>query len=532
MSQESRFDSDANLSPDKKQPRGKLTVFLGVASGAGKTYTMLAAAQEKFSEGLDVAVGFIDTHGHKETEAMLIGMDIVSPRRAEYGDNLPEMDLDAVLRRHPQITLVDDLAHTNLQGARHQYRYLEVEELLDSGIDVYTTLNIQNVQSLNDTVAQITGLHVGKTVPDRFLDTAYHIKLVDITAEELIQRFYSGKVYAPELVDQGLRNFFRPGNINALRELALRYTARRVGKQLEEYRHQRGIDQPWPVQERIMACISSSPFAVHVLRQARQIANDLNAEFIAVYVESPYVYQSGRNLTILRNNLQLAEDLGARTVTLSSPNVASGIADLARQYNASQIILGKPLRPRWREVLRGSVVDDIIRRCQGIGVFVVPGSPTSKQPTEKEAPGTPPRKNTGRSMAFALLLLVLVMFIGKLYGHYLGLTNLGMLYLLPVVFASANLGLVMSIIVAAASVLSFDLLFIPPVLRLQVNDVRYLITFAVFIIVAFTIANMSDRLLLRMKEAIHRETRTKELYDLARGVVGSYQLESPGRYCG
>jgi len=527
MNKESRFDSDAISSLDKKPKRGKLTLFLGVAAGAGKTYAMLEAAKERISEGLDVAVGLINTHGHTETEALLEGMEVISPRCLEYQEkNILEMDLDGVLRRHPQVILVDDLAHTNIQGARHQYRYLDVEELLESGIDVYTTLNIQSVQSLNDTVAQITGIHVKKAVPDRFLDTADQIKLVDIPAEELIRRFHNGKVIVPELVDQGLRNFFRSGNINALRELALRYTARTVGKQIEEYRNQRGIDQPWPVQERVMACISSSPFAVHVLRQARQIASDLNAELISVYVEPPsYSYQSGKELTSLRENLQLAEDLGAKVVTLSSQDVASGIINLARKHNVSQIILGKPLRPRWQDILRGSVVDDIIRGCTGIGVFVVPGHPTSKEPTQKEMTKTPPREKTGWTLAFSLLLVALVMLIGKIYGHYLGLTNIGMLYLLPVVFASASVGLIPSIIVAIVSVLSFDLLFVPPVLRLAVNDVRYLITFAVFMIVAFTTGNMSDRLRLRMREAIHRETRTKELYDLARGLSAVTDLQ-------
>jgi len=526
MNRESTNVSDAVLAQSKKQRRGKLTIYLGAAAGAGKTYTMLQAARERISEGLDVTVGLIDTHGSPATDAILDGIEVISPRRLEYrGNIILEMDLDGVLQRRPQIVLVDELAHTNIQGARHQYRYLDVEELLESGIDVYTTFNIQNVESLNDTVAQITGIIVNEKVPDRFLDTADQIKLVDISAEELIRRFHNGKISVPELSEQVLRYFFRPGNINALRELALRYAARTVGKQMEEYRNQRGIDQPWPVQERVMACISSSPFAVHVLRQARQIANDLNAELITVYVEPPFSFQSGKDLISLRVNLQLAEDLGAKMVTLSSQDVSSGILGLARQYNVSQIILGKPLRPRWREILHGSVVDDIIRGCTGMGVFVVPGYPTPKEPPTNDHKITPPRKNIGWPLMLSLVLVSLVTLIGNLYGNYLGLTNIGMLYLLPVVFASARLGVTPSIIVALISVLLFDIFFVPPVLRLAVYDARHLITFAVFMVVAFTTGNMADRLRLRMREAIYRESRTKALYDLAKGLSAVTELD-------
>jgi len=526
MNRESTNSSDVILGQSKKQRRGKLTIFLGAAAGVGTTYTMLEAAKERISEGFDVTVGLIDTLGNTEADAMLDGLEVIPPRRLEYrGNIILELDLDGVLRRYPQIVLVDELAHTNIQGSRHQYRYLDVEEILESGIDVYTTFNIQNVESLNDTVAQITGILVKDKVPDRFLDTADQIKLVDLPADDLIRRFHNGKIYAPELDEQDLRNFFRPGNINALRELALRYAARTVGKQMEDYRNQRGIDQPWPVQERVMACISSSPFAVHVLRQARQIANDLNAELITVYVEPPFTYQSGRNLASLRINLQLAEDLGAKVLTLSSQDVSSGILGLARKYNVSQIILGKPLRPRWREILHGSVVDDIVRGCTGIGVFVVPGYRAPKEPTTKDNEITPPRDKIGWSLIFSLVLAALVTLIGNLYGSYLGLTNIGMLYLLPVVFASARLGVVPSIIVALVSVLSFDVFFVPPVLRLAVYDARHLITFAVFMVVAFTTGNMADRLRLRMREAIYRESRTKALYDLARGLSAVTDLD-------
>lgn len=516
MNHESAYNN-AVLFPDRKQIRGRLTIYLGAAAGTGNTYSMLEAAREKISEGFDVMVGLVNTYEYKDMDAFLIGMEFFPSRQLEYKGNIfPELDLDGILKRHPQIVLIDDLAHINTQGSRHQRRYLDIEELLGSGIDVYTTLNIHSVESLNDTVAQITGIRFNNTVPDRFLDTADQVILVDVPTEELIQRFQDGRIYDLEPVGQNWRDFFRPGNINALRELALHYTARNVGKQLEEYRRLRGINQPWPVQERVMACISTSPFSVYVLRQARQIADDWNAEMIAVYVDSPLSYRSGQALADLRRNLQLAEDLGARVVTMNSQDVSSGILGLARQYNISQIILGKPLRPRWREILRRSVVDDIVRGSTGIGVFIVPGYPITNDSAVKEDAINRTRSNINWSLILSLFLVALVTLIGNLYGNYLGLTNIGMLYLLPVVFTSAFLGLVPSIITALVSVLSFDIFFVPPILHLAIYDARHLITFAVFMIVAFTTGNIADQLRLRIKEAIHRENRTKALYDLAR----------------
>lgn len=508
---------------------GKLTIFLGVSTGVGKTCNMLQAAREQLAEGTDVAVGLVETHGHKETENLLEGFEQIPPRRIEYhGTVIAEVDLDGILKRHPDIVLINELAHKNIQGVRHQYRYLDIEELLTSGIDVYTTFNIQNVESLNDTVAQITGSHIIETVPDRFLDTADQIKLVDVSAEELIRRFNSGKVYAPEEIEQGLRNFFQIRIINALRELSLRYTTQRVERQIEKYRNQNGISQLPPVREKVMACISSSPFAVHVLREACQIANEMNAEFFVVYVEPPLLKLSVKSLASLRGNLQLAEDLGAKVVTLNSPNVSAGILNLARKLNISQIILGKPLRPRWKDITHGSIVDEIIRGASGIGVFIIPGSPIPVEPEPVITEDIFPRRNAGLPFVLTLALTAVVTLLGNLYGSYLGLTNIGMMYLLPVVYASACLGTIPSAIIALLNVFLLDVFFVPPIMHLTVYDIRYLITLAVFMIVAFTTGNIADRLRLRMREAIYRETRTKALYDLARRLSAVSDLKLLG----
>lgn len=500
--------------------RGKLTIFLGAVAGVGKTSAMLETARERIPEGLDIIVAWINTHGQHDTKALLNGFEVMPPRKlVSQGRIKREMDLDAVLRKQPQLVLVDDLAHINMEGSRHQHRYLDVEELLESGIDVYATLSIQQLESLNGSLARITGFHAVATVPDRIVDNADQIKMIDIPADELIRRFEDGRVFVPELHETGQKNLFQPANINALREYAFRYAARRVGKQMEEERQQGGITETWPVQERVMACISSSPFSVYVLRRARQIANDTNAELLVVHIEPPFTPQSDRDQARLGRNLQLAEDLGAKVVTLTSKDVSSGILNLAQQYNVSQIILGKPLQPTWRSFLRRrSVVDEIISKCAGIGVYVIPGEPSLKDPTIEASENFGQQENWGWSLAASFFLVALVTLFGKAYGAQLGLVNIGMLYLLPVVYASVRLGAAPSIIIALTSAFSFDIFFNPVLLHLSVFNMGYLITVIVFIVVAITTGSMADRLRSRMREAVHRETRTRALYDLARGL--------------
>ena len=287
MVEDKRADPDAILASIKADGRGALTVFLGAAAGVGKTYAMLEQARERLEEGVDVVIGWVETHGRAETEALLQGLPVMPPRRLEYqGRTFAEMDLDALLARKPRIALVDELAHTNIPGSRHTKRYQDVEELLAAGIDVYTTLNIQHLESLNDVIAQITGIKVRETVPDSILEKA-EIQLVDISPEELMQRFKDGKVYVPEKAAEALRKFFRPGNINALRELALRQTAQRIDRQLETYMQAHAISGPWSAGERVMVCGSPSPFAQQLIRTGRRMAANMQAEWFVVYVDMP-----------------------------------------------------------------------------------------------------------------------------------------------------------------------------------------------------------------------------------------------------
>jgi len=525
MDRERRPNPDQLLDQIQKDAQGKLTVFLGAAAGVGKTYAMLEAAHERLAEGLDLMVGWIETHGRKETDALLEGLPIIPSRRAIYRDKtFEEMDLDAILNRHPQLVLVDELAHTTIPGSRHPRRYQDVEELLGAGISVYTTLNIQHLESLNDILAQITGVLVRETVPDQILDRADQIQLVDIPPEELIQRLKEGKVYVPQLVGNALHNFFRPGNINALRELALRQTAQRVDQQLEDYRHQHGIDTPWPAGERVLACISGSPFGTRVLRVARRMASNLKAEMLVTYVEtpsnSPKTPKTRNNLSV---NLRLAEEMGAKLIVLNGGNVAEEILDLAHKHNVTQIVLGKPLRSRWKEFLEGSVVDNIIRGSKGVSVHVIPGTPE----TNAQSISTPISGQEIKMLPYlkVFIQILLITALGKVAGNAIDLTNLAMLYLLPVLFAAARLGLAPSVFAALSGVLAFDFFFVPPVFRLTVYDLRYLLTFGVFLLVATLTGTMANRLRFQAEEARKREVRTRALYNLSRELAAVTDLD-------
>ena len=360
MEKEKRIDPDELLASLEKEGLGKLTIFLGAAAGVGKTYAMLEAAREKLSEGIDVVVGLVETHGRAETEGMLKGLLVILTKSQDYkGKTLHEMDLDGILVRRPQIVLVDELAHTNVSGSRHKKRFQDVQELLAAGIDVYTTLNIQHLETLNDIVAQITGITVRETVPDRILETASQIKLIDIPPEELIQRLKDGEIYVVGQATEALKKFFRPGNISALRELALRYTAQRVDRQLESYMRVHGIAGPWPTGEKVLVCISASPFSAKLIRVGKRMATSQNAEWLAVHVE-PHIHRLSRNEAerdSMAKNLRLAETLGAEIMGLTGDNIAEEILEVARKRNVSQIIIGKPEHTRFWEIVHGSVVD-------------------------------------------------------------------------------------------------------------------------------------------------------------------------------
>src|ERR1700751_5358412 len=383
---ENRPSPEALLEAARREERrvGKLRIFVGAAPGVGKTYEMLLQAQARRKDGYDVVIGIVESHGRKETEALLSGLEVIPRRRVEYkGQSLTEMDLDAIIARHPQIVLVDELAHTNAEGSRHPKRYLDVEELLSHGIDVYSTVNIQHIESLNDVVAQITHVRVRETVPDSVFDRADAVELVDLTPDDLIARLKEGKVYVPKQAERALEHFFSSANLTALRELALRRTAERVDEQLLTQMQAGAIAGPWAAGERILVCISEDPRAAGLVRYAKRLSDRLHGQWTALYVESRRSLQlSEEDRDRIADTLRLAESLGGEAITI--PTADRGIADdvigYAQSYNVTQIIIGKSARSRWFEILHGSVVHELVRRSGNISVHVITGEQLTGQP--------------------------------------------------------------------------------------------------------------------------------------------------------
>src|ERR1700730_5803047 len=375
---EQRPSPDALLEAARQEERrvGRLKIFVGAAPGVGKTYEMLQTARAKKRDGLDVVVGVVETHGRKETEALLEGFETVPRRRIEYkGHVIEEMDLDALLARHPKLALVDELAHANAPGARHPKRYLDVEELLNQGIDVYATLNIQHVESLNDVVAQITRIRVRETVPDSILDRADEIELVDLTPDDLIQRLKEGKVYVPKQAVRALAHYFSPGNLTALRELALRRIADRVDEQLLTHMRAHAIPGPWAAGERILVCVSEDPRAAGLVRYAKRLADRLHALWTALSIETPRsLALSEEERDRVADTLRLAERLGGEAMTIpAATRIADDVVAFAHANNVTHIVVGKSTRSRWFEIVNGSVVHELVRSAGNISVHVIAG---------------------------------------------------------------------------------------------------------------------------------------------------------------
>ncbi len=519
---EHRPDPDALLARVKeeeaRQTRGKLKVFLGAAAGVGKTYAMLEAAHARRTEGMDVVIGWVDTHGRAETEALLKGFDILPRRPIEYrGTILTEFDLDAALARHPTLILVDELAHTNAPGSRHTKRWQDVQELLDAGINVYTTLNIQHLESLNDMVAKITGVRVHETIPDSVLEQADEVELVDLPPEELLQRLKEGKVYVPQQAQEAIRNFFRKGNLIALRELALRCTADRVDVQMRTYMRDHAIPKTWPVTERLMVAVGASPSSVRLVRAAKRMADSLRAEWIVAYVETPgHVRLSEKDRTQVAETLRLAERLGAETVTLSGHRISEEILAHARARNISKIIVGKPAGPLWKRILLGSIVDNLVRGSGDIDIYVISGEEAPHLPFV--APVRPRRREWpayGRAVAIVTLCTVLAWMIFP----YFALSNLIMLYLLGVVGVAATSGRGPSILASVMSVAAFDFFFVPPYFTFAVADTQYFVTFGVMLVVALVISGLTIRIRWLAESARQRERRTAAIYAMSRELA-------------
>jgi two-component system sensor histidine kinase KdpD len=511
---------------ERRRHAGRLRIFLGFAAGVGKTYAMLEAGRERVAEGIDVVVAYIETHGRKETEALLAGLPVIPRKKVEYrGTTVEEMDLDAVLARRPAIALVDELAHTNAPGSRHNRRYQDVEELLAAGIDVSTTLNVQHIESFNDTVAQITGVKVRETVPDHVLETADEIKLVDLTPDELIERLHEGKVYVPDQATRAVEKFFRPGNLTALREMALRYLAGRVDTQMRSYMDAHAIAGPWPAGERVLVGVGPGMLAERLVRSGRRLAEGLDAEWIVLHVEQA----GGQPLPDaerqhLDRALRLAEELGARTVTVAGSDVAEEVLRYARANNITKIIVGRPRRPWWKRLLWSSVADQVVKGCGAIDVYMISAAAAAAAPT---APTEPVERLTPRRYyVYSAMVVALVTLAGLLVQHTLAPANLTMLYLLGVVVVALRWGRWPAALAATLSVLAFDFFFVPPELTFAVSDTQYLLSFAGLLIVGLVIGGLASRTRDQADAARRREMSTAALQALSGELAAASDLDA------
>jgi len=522
-----RPSPEALLAAAAREGRGRLKIFLGAAPGVGKTYEMLRQAQKRRQEGVDVVIGVVETHGRLETEALVTGLEVIGRKQVDYkGRALTEMDLDAVLARRPKLVLVDELAHTNAPGSRHAKRYLDVEEILAAGIDVYSTLNIQHVESLNDVVAQITRIRVRETVPDTLVDKADEVEVIDLTPEDLMERLRDGKVYVRDQAQRALRHYFSPGNLTALRELALRRTAQRVDEQMLSYMQEHAIAGPWAAGERLMVCISEVSNTPGLIRYAKRVADRLKCKWTAIYVEGPRfarLDEAARNR--IADAMRLAEKLGADVAVIPGNQIADALVRYAQANNITQIVIGKSDRSRWFEMLHGSVVHDLVRRAGNISIHVMAGGVIDDKGEESVA--TKPARTGTDSSAYwyATLTVGLALGVGEAIGQIVTLPNISLIFLTSVLFSAVAWGLWPALWSALLSVLAYNFFFLPPLYTFTIADPANVLTLIAFSIVAIITSNLASRTRAQAITASARANTTAELYAFARKLAGTATLD-------
>ena len=525
MPDDQRPDPDALLAQirqdEQLQGRGRLRIYFGSSAGVGKTYAMLLAARKLVAEGVDVVAGVVETHGRGETAGLLEGLPLLPPTQIAYrGKVLAEFDLDGALARKPGLILVDELAHSNAAGSRHPKRWQDVEELLAAGIDVYSTLNVQHLESLNDVVGGITGIVVHETLPDTFFDRADEVVLVDTTADELIERLAAGKVYLPAQAKRAAENFFRKGNLMALRELALRRTADRVEDDVQAYRIDRSIAQVWKTEGALLCCIGPQEGAEHVVRSTAQLARQLAVTWHAVYVETPALQRLdvGRREGILQT-VKLAQELGARTAVLSAQDIAAALVAHARQNNLSKLVLGHgDGLPWWPRRTLGQAVARLAPDIDRVEV----GQPQrAKPPTAARGGKAPAASEAGsqvRRYGLAAALCAATTLLTHLLVPYFDLANIVMVFLLSGFGVAVWLGRGPAVLAAFMNVAAFDFFFVEPKLSFSVSDVQYLLTFAIMLIVGLATGQLTAGLRFQARVATHREARSRALFEAARDL--------------
>ena len=521
MSEHERPNPDVLLAAlqkeDAKSKRGKLKVFFGMAPGVGKTYAMLEAARRELVAGRDVVMGYVETHGRKETDALADGLAVIPRRATEYrGVNLTEMDLDAVLARHPQLALVDEFAHTNAPSSRHPKRYQDVLELLEAGIDVFTTLNVQHVESRAEAVRQITGVSIRETLPDSILDGA-EFELVDLPPEELRVRLAAGKVYVPEAARAAQEHFFRAGNLSALRELALRFAAEHVGQDVLAYRHAQGIADSWKSGQRLLVAVSASPTSASLVRWTRRLAGELQSPWVAVYVELPQPLNAEEQ-TRLTRHLALARELGAQVITTTDTDVAQGLLRVAREQNATQLVVGKPVGWRTLDLLRGgSLLNRLIRESGHIDVHAI----RAEGEASLLRPPARPHFDAGAAQRYGLALGVVagVTALNALLQRWLGNQPVALVYLFSVVVLAMIVGRGPTLAAATLTALLWDFLFTEPRYSFRIVNAGDAMMFATYFVIAIAIGHLAARLRAQQEAERRREQRATALYLLTRELA-------------
>ncbi|MEO7054854.1 MAG: sensor histidine kinase KdpD, partial [Rhizomicrobium sp.] len=526
--EQDRPSADALLEQVNREGRGRLRIFLGAAPGVGKTFEMLTQGRGRRLDGADVVIGVVETHGRLETEALTKGFEIIPKKRGLYkGRVVSEMDLDAILQRRPQLVLVDELAHTNVDGSRHPKRYLDVEELLTAGIDVFTTVNIQHIDSLNDVIAQITRIRVRETIPDAVLDEADEIELVDLTAEDLLARLREGKVYVKAQAERALNHFFSPGNLTALRELALRRVAQHVDRDMVDYMQAHAIGGPWPAGERILVCISEHPSSAELVRHARRVAAALRAEWTALYIESTRHTTLGESeKDRIADTLRLAQRLGGQGASLPGRDIAESILIYAHRNNITQIVISKSERPPWFELLHGSVVRNLIRNSGAISVTTVsPRGDIIPAKSVKTAPRPEGISWRGYVLSAGAVAgtVCLAWAIDAIFAQSLG--SLGMVFLVPVLVSAVFFGRWPSFVTALMSVLAYNFFFLPPLYTFTIADPNNWLSFAILLFVAIIAGNLAARVRAQADLAAARAAAMTELYRFTGKLAGIARLD-------
>jgi two-component system sensor histidine kinase KdpD len=526
--QAGRPSPEALLEKARAETRGRLKIFLGAAPGVGKTYEMLVSGRAKMADGQDVVIGIVETHGRRETQALVEGFEIIPRIRTDYkGRSLEEMDLDAILARKPDLVLVDELAHTNADGSRHPKRYLDVKELLERGIDVYTTLNIQHVESLNDVVSQITRVRVRETVPDSVIDMADDVEIIDLTPDDLIKRLNDGKVYMPRTAERALTNYFTPGNLTALRELALRRTAQRVDDQLLTHMQAHAISGPWAASERVLVSIDQHPRSASLVRYAARMASRLRAPWAAVYVETNRsINLSEDQRDTIAATLRLAEQLGGEAITIPGREVSEELVRHACANNVTHIVIGAPKNQTWRNWFQRSITDELIRRAGDISVHVISG-------TEKE--GTASRRDVraaDTAHAFDIWAYVLAtgyvaiaLAVGIVLDQVLDVRNLALVFLMAVLTSAVIHGLRPALYSCLVSALAFNFFFLPPRYTLTISDPESVLALVFFLGVAIIASNLTATVQRQAAAARQRARTTEDLYLFSKKLAGTGTLD-------